>query len=100
MTRQTPSVQATIHVNIGRVSDREPARVASRSSTAIEGEQKAHASRIVIEVSGGVVQAMFADYAIGGDAVDMDNAKATSRQAVLEAEQFLEETRKTLTGVY
>ncbi len=69
-------------------------------STTLRGTRKIGASRIVVEVSGGVVQAIFADGAIGVDVIDLDNAKATNTQTVFEAEQFLQETRKTLKTVY
>ena len=76
------------------------ARAASLCSMNNAGGQESYPSRVVIEVRGGVVQAVFADCTIGVDVIDLDNAKATSRQAVIEAEEFLDETRKTLIEVY
>jgi hypothetical protein len=75
----------------------------TRRNQKLNKAQRLHrvgASRVVIEVSGGVVQAVLADGRIGVDLVDLDNARETSSETLAEARQFLNEAHGTLKCVF
>ena len=65
-----------------------------------EGPQAAGATEIVIEVSCGVVQAVYANGRIGVDLLDFDNEKASGKRALANAQRFLRKTRQTKRCVY
>lgn len=96
-------VRVTTNANRKHRSGRDRTRGASRTSSisrTTNSQLKVGASRIVIEVRGGVVQGVLADGRIGVDVIDFDNARATSIEVWDEAEKYPEESRRTLIGVY